>query len=262
MHLLIFKKVVALLFSPIGVSVNLLLAGVVLLLFTCRQKAGKALVSAGTLLLVLLSNQVISGMLLRPLERRYPPLLEVPKDHGQSIERRIKYVVVLGGSFESDPKLPPISQLGADTLFRLAEGVRMYRQLPGAKLILSEGAPPGVVPGAEAMADIAEGLGVSSQEILVERESLDTEGEARLVRPLVGEGPFVLVTDASHMPRAMALFRKQGANPIADPTDYLIKGPTGIALLELYPSGRGLDIAGRAVYEYMGLTWEKLRGHI
>jgi len=79
---------------------------------------------------------------------------------------------------------------------------------------------------------------------------------------MVGEEPFVLVTDAAHMPRAMALFRKQGTNTIADPTNYMDRGPTEIELGDLYPNTEGLCDGGRAVYEYLGLAWEKLRGQI
>jgi uncharacterized SAM-binding protein YcdF (DUF218 family) len=262
MVLFIFKKVVALLLSPVAVPVDLLVLGVVLLLFTRRQKAGKALVSAGTLLLLLLSNKIFSSMLLRPLEYRYPPLLAVPEGSGQGSARRVKYVVVLAGGFEFDPKLTPLSQLRGETMIRLAEGVRMYRELPGARLIVSGGGRPSGLPEAPAMAKVAESLGVSPQDILLEKESIDTESEARLVKPMVGAEPFVLVTSASHMPRAMALFRKQGTSPIPDPTDYLIKGPDELKAGDLYPSDEGLKFAGRAIYEYGGLAWETLRGHI
>lgn len=123
-------------------------------------------------------------------------------------------------------------------------------------------AEPGRVPEAAAMARVAGALGVSPQDILVERVSRDTEGEARGVRPMVGEEPFVLVTDAAHMPRAMAPLRKQGTNPIADPTNYMVRGPTEIGIGDLYPKADRLRDGGRVVYEYLALTWEKLGGHI
>jgi|GEM_PF-2271867 len=131
-----------------------------------RQRAG-----------VLLSNAIIPRMLLRSLERRYPPLLAGWEGSGQGSSPRIKDIVVLGGGFQFDLELPPISQLGEDTMFRLAEGVRLYRKAPGAKLILSGGAPPGRVPEAAAMAQVAEALGVSPQDILVERSRATPEAK-------------------------------------------------------------------------------------
>lgn len=118
MFLFAFKKIVAQLLSPVAVCADILLTGVILLCFTRRQKAGKALVSAGTLLLLLLSNSIIPRMLLRSLERRYPPILGGWEENSQGSVPRIKYIVVLGGGFQFDPELPPISQLGEDTMFR------------------------------------------------------------------------------------------------------------------------------------------------
>jgi uncharacterized SAM-binding protein YcdF (DUF218 family) len=91
---------------------------------------------------------------------------------------------------------------------------------------------------------------------------MDTESEALCVAPLVGKQPFILVTEASHMPRAMALFRKQGAHPIADPMGYYTRPGQAFSPPELFPDGEELRGSQRAVYEYLGLAWAKLRGKI
>jgi len=110
------------------------------------------------------------------------------------------------------------------------------------------------------MAKVAESLGISPEEIVLESKSRDTEDEARIIKSMVGNDPFLLVTSASHMPRAMALFKKLEMNPIADPTDHLAKRSLQITPDDIYPGARGLRKAERAVYEYLGLTWEKFRG--
>jgi len=112
------------------------------------------------------------------------------------------------------------------------------------------------------MAKAAESLGVDQQKILLESQSRDTGSEAKFVRAVVGSEPFILVTSASHMPRAMALFKKQGMDPIADPTDYLTGVSWGVSASDLVPTGNGLVAARRAVYEYLGLAWEWMRGGI
>jgi len=69
------KKLVSRFLFPVPLCLGLLLAGVVLLWFTKRQRTGKTLVSVGTILLGLLSHSVVADRLLAPLELQYPPLL-------------------------------------------------------------------------------------------------------------------------------------------------------------------------------------------
>ena len=59
---------------PVPICVEILLLGLFLLWFTRRQKAGKIVVSIGVVLLAALSYGVISDILIRPLEYKYPPL--------------------------------------------------------------------------------------------------------------------------------------------------------------------------------------------
>ena len=68
-----FKKLASRLLFPVPLCLELLLIGLFLLCFTKRQRAGKALVSLGTLLLALLSYSPVADRLLGPIEARYPP---------------------------------------------------------------------------------------------------------------------------------------------------------------------------------------------
>jgi uncharacterized SAM-binding protein YcdF (DUF218 family) len=258
----LFKKIVSHLISPVPLCLDMLTAGLVLLWLTGRQKAGKMLVSTGTIVLLLLSSSAISGWLVRPLESRYSPLRVSSRNRSDGLEIQVRYIVVLSGGFAPDPGLPAASRLGSDTLARLVEGVRLFKGLQDCKLIMSGGVPRGIVPVAETMAEAAESLGVGRQDILLEPKSRDTEGEAQFIRPLVGRSPFILVTEASHMPRAMAIFRKQGMNPIAGPTDYLVKRFGSRYATNLLPNGEGLTAAQRAVYEYLALSWDWVNGKI
>jgi uncharacterized SAM-binding protein YcdF (DUF218 family) len=98
--------------------------------------------------------------------------------------------------------------------------------------------------------------------MILDTNSQDTEAEARHVAPIVGEQPFILVTEASHMPRAMALFRKQGTHPIADPVDFRTTPSQAMAPGQLIPDAGDLGGSERAVYEYLGLAWAKILGKI
>ncbi len=71
----------------------------------------------------------------------------------------------------------------------------------------------------------------------------------------------ILSTSASHIPRAMKIFQKQGMTPIASPCDYSelelpefkVKWP----FLPL-PSGSGFETAQCALYEWLGNIYERI----
>jgi uncharacterized SAM-binding protein YcdF (DUF218 family) len=177
--------------------------------------------------------------------------------------RDVKFIIVLGGGFVPDASRPAESRLDDGSIARLVEGARASRLLHCCKLILSGGpAERGVPPMAQSMALLAQELGVDRSDMILDEDSPDTEDEARHIAPIVREQPFILVTEASHMPRALALFRKQGTNPIADPVDFRTSRGQPLTSQGLFPDAGGLSASERAVYEYLGLAWAKLRGKI
>lgn len=253
---MLLKKIVSRLFFPVPVICELLVIGLVLLYFTRRQKAGKVLVTVAAALLLLLGNTQVSGVFLRTLEQRYHPfhLSFLPPAMVHSPNGVC--IVVLGRGYSSSPRIDLDSRISEDCMVRLVKGVQLCRKLKGCKLILSAGPPA----NAKAMGKIAMSLGIPQREIILEKHSRDTEQEALYIKPIVGAMPFIMVTSASHMPRAMGLFRKLGMQPIAAPTDYLAKYGVNIVPDGIYPDTYGLHEAERTVYEYLGIAWETLRG--
>jgi uncharacterized SAM-binding protein YcdF (DUF218 family) len=248
------RKIVAHFLFPVPLCVEVLLLGLYLLWFTRKQRAGKVVVTLGALLLVALSNTVVAEGLIRVLESRYPPFVVSASDRAATSAPR--YVAVLGGWANNDPQVPITSNLSHDLMVRVVEGVRLYRALPGSKLVVS-----GYSGSAQAMATLAQALGVDPQDILPVPEPRDTEEEAHRISALAGHAPLVLVTSAAHMPRAMGLFEKVGTHPHPAPTDYLapqhVRTPD-----EFFPNANDLSISEVAFYEYLGLAWAKLRGKI
>jgi uncharacterized SAM-binding protein YcdF (DUF218 family) len=259
----VLTKIVSRILFPVPLCLEVFLVGLLLLCFTRKQKTGKTLVALGATLLFLFSSHPVSDRLLAPLEKRYPPL---SISSGAPLAVRlgqVKFIVVLGSGFAPDPNCPVQMQFDDGSIARLVEGVRVVKVLSGCKLIVS-GAPEreGAPLMAQAMAQLAQGLGVGRQDIILDGNSPDTEAEARNISPVVGKQPFILVTEASHMPRALALFRKQGTDPIADPTDYRADRDQSFLPQDLIPDAGGLAGSERAVYEYLGLAWVKVRGRI
>ena len=105
-------------------------------------------------------------------------------------------------------------------------------------------------------------LGLDRSDLVLEEESKDTKDEARLVKHIVKKDRFILVTAASHMPRSMALFRKQGMNPIPAPTEHLVKKRQKVSPGLFFPGASNLRKVERAFHEYLGLVWGKIRGQI
>jgi uncharacterized SAM-binding protein YcdF (DUF218 family) len=83
--------------------------------------------------------------------------------------------------------------------------------------------------------------------------SLDTHGEARAVSKLVGPAPFILVTSAYHMPRALWFMERAGAHPIPAPVGQRARGLNGDLIGKLIPGSSGLYETEHALHEYIGL---------
>jgi uncharacterized SAM-binding protein YcdF (DUF218 family) len=255
------KEIIPEVLAPCSIGLILLTFGTLLLWLNRRQFPAKILVSAGTLVLLFFSDGILWQSVLPPLEGRNEPF-EAGKPTIASVDNPIKWVVVLAGGYRGTERLPVPDQLGHETLVRLVEGISVHRQLPESKLVLSGGSGDAGRPEAVVMADVARVLGVESKDLVLETESYDTEDEARLIRPIVGNDRFVLVTSGFHMPRAMALLRRQGLDPIAAPTGLPSIGWERLEFSDVYPDAMQLVDAQKNFREYMSFAWLKLRGRI
>lgn len=209
-------------------------------------------------ILLTTSNGWVAHQLLGRLEYRYPALdLALVQQH--YADAPIIYVVVLGGMFTPTPDRPITSQINPPMLIRLIEGIRVYRALPRARLLLSGGGKA-LVTEANAMAELAQALGVPVQDIVLERESTSTYDEAMIIQRMIGNTPCILTTSARHMPRAMALFRRAGLSPIPAPTEHHAGRAVPLHWLYFLPRAEYLWMNTMALYEYVGLMKEKLLG--
>lgn len=246
------KKVIGGMLLPLPFLLLVIGAGLMLLWFSRFQKTGKVMISAGWLALFLLSLQPVADGLLRPIESRYPTWQET---------RKVDYIVVLGGGYTWNPEWAPSSNLISNSLPRLNEGIRLWRANPGSKLIFT-GAPAltNPVSTAEAGARVAESLGVPRADIITLEQPKDTEEEALAVKRAIGNAPFLLVTSASHLPRAMIFFQRIGLDPLPAPANQLaIDSPLNPWEYAL-PSPVWLMHSDRVGYETLGRIWQWLKG--
>jgi len=145
----VLKKIVTLLLMPMSLCLGVLGVGILLLWMRRRIGAAKIVLTLGILVLAALSFSAVADQFIKPLELWYPPLLDT------STLTDLKWVAVLGAGHASNPTLPPNDQIGSSSLARLIEGIRIHRELPGSKLLLSGGAVFDPVPEAETMAAVA-----------------------------------------------------------------------------------------------------------
>ena len=245
------KKVVGGLLLPLPFLLLLMGLAIVLLWFTRWQKTGKGLLTASWLVLLLLSLQPVADSLLKPIEETYPT-----RQQNDGVE----YIVVLGGGYTWNPDWAPSSNLFANNLPRVTEAVRLWQTHPEATLVFTGAAAIGnPVTTAGAGARVAESLGVPKTHIITLDTAKDTEDEAHAVAELIGQQPFILLTSASHLPRAMTFFHQVGMHPLPAPANQLAINSPLNPWESLFPSPTWLMHSDRAVYETLGTLWQKLR---
>jgi uncharacterized SAM-binding protein YcdF (DUF218 family) len=244
----VLKQWVDALASPL--MLGLLLAVAALLMkIRRRPTSGNVLLLAAGGVIYLGSSSWSADLLISPLERRYAPLSQEAV-----VQSNAAYVVVLGSGYSPREGIPITAALDPDGLTRIVEGVRLARLIGGARLVMSGGAHAGGMPPSHGYAALARSLGIHDDRLVILDEPLDTSGEAKAVVALVGDEPFILVTSAYHMPRAVLRMRDAGASPIPAPTGQVTREATSRTWRYWFPSAGGLGKSERAVHEYLGLV--------
>jgi uncharacterized SAM-binding protein YcdF (DUF218 family) len=110
------------------------------------------------------------------------------------------------------------------------------------------------------LADVAVSLGVARDRIVEIDTARDTDDETTAIRQIAGDRPVALVTSAWHMPRSMALCQGKKVDAVACPADYCAQTDRPIPS-DFYRWNLGaLERSTKAVYEYVGAAWSRLRG--
>jgi uncharacterized SAM-binding protein YcdF (DUF218 family) len=239
---------------PLTIFWLVLLTGIVFFLFK-RNRTGLIFGFLSILWLTLISFPFVPSILVKSLEDRFHPFLEisqVPKDGTIDI-------LVLGGGRSVDKKLSPNGILTIDSLSRLSEGIRLHKLLPGSHLIFSGMSKDQKYSYAETFKRTAMAMGVEEKEISILPSSKNTQMEAfDFTKEFGTNNTLLLVTDAIHMPRAMLLFRKAGQSPIPAPTNYMMKSEGKKHLKDYGPSALNISKMEKAMHEIGGLVYARL----
>lgn len=230
--LFVAKKVISSLLMPFSIGIFLIISGLVFLfIFKRKIQKAKIFLVVGIVWIVLVSHSSFSNLLLEPLETSYPKL--------ENISKNTKYIVLLGGDMEN----------------RGWEILKQYNRINGAKIIIQGYEGNSNIPEAIKTANVLKEIGIPSKDILVFTEPKDTREEAKNISKMVGKKPFIMVTSAYHMKRAMMIFENENLNPIPAPTNFLIKDTDNLLSL---PNGYNLYKTEKAWHEYMGIFWTKV----
>ena len=221
-----------------------------------KPTISKTLLILSTVWFILISTSLIPNFFVKQLEKRCEPLL----DSLLPFTGTHWNILVLGGGHINDPRLSYNNQLSRNALGRLVEGIRIYRKLPGSKLIVSGYAGSQSITQAQVLERTAISLGVDSLDIIrLDTPSNTYKESLAYINTMGGKDSLILVTDAVHMPRALSLFQKIGIEPIGSPVNQMFKTCPEKNRRGWIPSSDNIYKMEYAMHEYIGMLWAYLR---
>ncbi len=186
-----------------------------------RPAWGKGVCWLALAVLLLQGWQLPPEMLLRELESQYPPV------SADTDLTPYAGIVVLGGALEAAYVMKGNDQPALNNAAeRMTAPVTLMKRNPHLQLLFTGGSGEltGTTMTEAARAKVFfDSMGIAANRVLYESASTNTYQNAVLSAVLPGvnpKRPWLLLTSASHMPRAMASFRQAGWNVTAYPVDY------------------------------------------
>ena len=207
--------------QPSNLLVCVIVSGVMAQLLA-RRKVARRLLYPGAAALLMISVLPVGQWLLAPLEDRFTAPAEPPRD--------IDGIVVLGGGVDLDVSKRRGMAAFGDTGERFISLVELARRYPDARVLFSGG--PGWLTGSDLteaaiMRDFVRSQGLDEARVMFEDRARNTYENALLAKALAAPEPgerWLLVTSASHMPRAVGAFRQVGWPVLPYPVDYRTRG--------------------------------------
>lgn len=250
-------KLVWLMIRPETTLAGLVLIGT-LALWTGRLRAAKTFLTLGLVSIVTIGVFPVGLLLIVPLEAHHPPAPPVARAAG---------IIVLGGGEEADRWTASGEIALNEAGERFLTGIALAHRFPQARVVFTGGAPRlfGTGPDTAALAtSVFTRTGIAPERIIVENQSRNTAENATLTLAFLTalgedtEAPWVLVTSAYHMPRALEVFRAAGWPDITPwPTDFrggVFQDRIGWDLAD------NLDDLNTAAREWVGLIAYRITG--
>ncbi len=233
-----------------------------LCLLWCKRPVPKRrllLVTVPLALLFLVSLPVVGDLALESFESRFPPLVDRPSD--------AQAIVVLSSYMFSPPCAGCEPELDESSYDRCLRAFSMYRKGKAIPVLTSGGPPDADQPdksSARAMGDLLLQLGVNPADLILEPRSRTTFENAQQSAKLLEQRhihKILLVTDAIHLLRASACFRKQGLEVIPCGCHYR-KWDFEFSAAKFIPKPSVAQSVQDVCHEWLGVAWYRLRGRI
>jgi uncharacterized SAM-binding protein YcdF (DUF218 family) len=239
-------KILPIVFLPIGLTLLFVVAGLVL--------KKRVLILIGAIVLWVLSMPFTGDRLMQTVYRGYSRLPVTSMPHAYAI-------VVLSGMVDMIEGAPLGEWSGA--VDRFEGGIELYKAGKAPTLIFTAGSIPCLPrrdPEGVLLAKRALLLGVPKEAIKVTEKVVNTAEESIAVGRMLGALPgsrktILLVTSASHMPRALMLFQRIGLQVIPYPVDFVVNEHEGLSILSFLPGADALQNSERAIREMIGITY-------
>ncbi|MDO8252421.1 MAG: YdcF family protein [Rhodoferax sp.] len=250
------SKLLSFVTQPLAWVVVLLLGG--LLCLPRRRKWGMGLGWAALTLLLLQGWEPLPDAVLRQLEAQHPG--PAP----QTSLQQYAGVLLLGGALEpayvweghGQPALNEAAE-------RMTAAIALLQQYPHLRLLFTGGEGEMFAEGlteADRARIFFDSMGLAPQRLVYESASHTTYENAVLSAAMPGVNPaqpWLLLTSASHMPRAIATFRKAGWNVTPYPVDYRTGSHTPWSQYSLAVGAKKWHLA---LHELLGLLAYRLAG--
>ncbi len=237
---------------------NVVVLIVLALIFYRRTKVCKSCLLSAIVILFAFGTPLLPNALTHSLESRYPRAVLLPQADA---------IVVLSGMVSLDKSSSGQIEFG-EGVDRILAGIRLLKQGAGKRLILSGGSGDLYNQSkseARLLEQFALELGVPQGKLLVEPNSRNSYENALYTKTLMEEHgipSIILVTSASHLPRAMGCFRKLGIEPIPYGVDYHARAPYVPRLNDIIPNAGNFHQTSYALHEYIGILMYKMSGYL
>ncbi len=200
---------------------------------------------------------MVADWLMAPLQK-YPALTDEALQNTQAGA----IVVLAGGRYTQAQEYGGVDTVGDSTLIRVRYGAYLHHKT-GLPVVVSGGTPldPEATSLAQLMADaLINEFGVKN--VWLEDQSRTTAENAIYSQKLLAEKGIdnaLLVTQAWHMPRSVAIFEQVGMKVIPAPTRFVGVDDDTFSPHDILPSASAMDNIDAALHEWVGRVWYVIR---